>query len=118
MRARYFSRVPLFCFRIVIKGVVRNWLWDNSLWIKFFSLFIGSVALQSLFGHHEDNQRLSDYGHPQIGYGVYLVSGDFLDASFVNWQAAILQLGFLIVFAEFLRQKGAFHSRKPEHGSG
>lgn len=36
----------------------------------------------------------------------------FLQGVFSNWQAALLQLGSLIIFGVYLRQRGAPHSRK------
>lgn len=53
------------------------------------------------------------HGLPAIGYARYLVTGNFLDGAFVNWQAALLQLGCLIVFAAKFREKGAAHSLSP-----
>ena len=50
-----------------------------------------------------------------IGYWAYLKSPAFLEGVLVNWQAAILQLMCLITFGTFLYQKGATHSRSPQH---
>ncbi len=53
------------------------------------------------------------HGLPALGYCAYLGTGNFLDGIFTNWQAALLQLGCLIVFGEKFREKGAAHSLKP-----
>ena len=58
------------------------------------------------------------HGLPGIGYLRYLGTGDFLDGIFTNWQAALLQLGCLIVFGAKLREKGAPHSLRPERAGG
>ena len=91
-----------------------RWIRDHSLSIVFFALFLGAIAVQSLTGLSSYNSKLTDHQMPTIGYLQYLQTGDFLDGTFSNWQAAILQLGLLIVFGEKLRQKGAAHSRKPD----
>lgn len=99
-------------------GALHHWLRDNGLSITFFALFLVALAVQSVTGLFEFNARLSAHHHPPIPYGAYLATGDFLDSIFVNTQAALLQLGCLILFSEVLSQKGASHSRKPQHGSG
>ena len=48
-----------------------------------------------------------------ISYRHFLSSGAFLEGLASNWQAAVLQLGSLIVFSAFLYQRGAPHSRDP-----
>lgn len=96
-----------------MRAIIR-FLRDNSLSLMFFFLFSGSIIGQSFSGASAYNKRLSAYGFPEVSYWQYLESGDFLDGVFVNWQAAVLQLGCLVVFAKFLRQRGASHSRKPE----
>ncbi len=89
-----------------------QWVRDNSLSLVFFVLFLGSLGGQSVSGFHTYLDRLKAHGRPPISHTAYFGTGDFLDAIFANWQAAILQLGCLIVFAEVFRQKGASHSRK------
>ena len=89
-----------------------QWLRENGLSIAFFVLFVVSLAAQSVSGVASYNETLRAHGRAGIGYTEYLATGDFLDGIFVNWQAAILQLGCLIVFAEIFHQRGASHSRK------
>lgn len=95
--------------------ILREWFYENSLSISFVSLFVVSIIGQSISGQFSYNLNLTIHNLPPIGYTTYLKSGDFLDGIFVNWQAAILQLGCLIVFSEFLYQKGASHSRRLTH---
>lgn len=94
-----------------------NWLRNNGLSISFFGLFIGALIAQSITGFDSYVEKLAAYHRPAISFAQYLVTGDFLEGIFSNWQAAILQLGCLIVFGTALRQKGAPHSRKPETDS-
>ena len=44
---------------------------------------------------------------------AFSVNRRFLEGLASNWQAAVLQLGSLIVFSSFLYQRGAPHSRDP-----
>ncbi|MGH8316675.1 MAG: DUF6766 family protein [Steroidobacteraceae bacterium] len=85
---------------------------DDSMSIALFSLFLVCVAGQGLSGWFAYNGSLSAGNFPEITLGAYLLTGNFLDGIFSNWQAAILQLAVLIAFSSVLRQKGAAHSRK------
>lgn len=81
---------------------IKRFLSDNSLSIVFFVLFLLFLLGQYITGYRTyDDTRLSQ-GLSSIGYVDYLGTGQFLDGIFANWQAAILQLGSLIVFSIFL----------------
>lgn len=97
---------------------LKDWLSNNSLSIVFFCLFAASLIGQSMAGHISHNATLNAHRRPAITFPRYLLSGDFLEGIFSNWQAAILQIGCLIIFGTKLRQKGAAHSRKPEGDAG
>lgn len=94
-----------------------NWIRNNSLSLVFLILFLASLVGTGISGLHSYNQQLIHHNQPIIGFTEYLKTGTFLDGIFVNWQAAILQLGSLIFFGAFLYQKGASHSRDPEEDS-
>lgn len=96
---------------------MQEWIRNNSLSLVFFVLFIISLAGQSISGLYAYNQLAATYNKPDINYFQYLKTGTFLDGVFVNWQAALLQLGSLILMGAVLHQKGAAHSRKPENDS-
>jgi hypothetical protein len=85
---------------------------DNSMSIALFSLFLVCITFQSLSGWFAYNQSLQEGHFKRIEFWAYLLTGNFLDGVFSNWQAAVLQLAVLIAFSSVLRQKGAAHSRK------
>jgi hypothetical protein len=91
-----------------LKQVISN----DSMSIALFSLFLACAVGQGLSGWKAYNSSLKDGHLPPIGLGPYLCTGNFLDGTFSNWQAAVLQLAVLIAFGAVLRQKGAAHSRK------
>jgi Domain of unknown function (DUF6766) len=91
----------------------RQWLTNHSLSLSFGTLFLASLAGQSLSGLWNYNSELAMHGLPAVSYLSYLHTGNFLDGIFTNWQAALLQLGCLIVFASQFRERGAAHSRSP-----
>jgi len=91
---------------------------DNSLSIALFSLFAVCISAQSYAGWRVQNQDLALHRQASLGYFHYLTSGTFWEGLASNWQAAVLQLGSLIVFSSFLYQRGAPHSldpRKPKN---
>lgn len=93
---------------------MRQWLADHSLSLSFVFLFAVALAGQSIAGHANYNSTRALYRFPPVDYAAYLRTGDFFDGLFVNWQAALLQLGCLIVFGRKFREKGAAHSLKPK----
>jgi hypothetical protein len=86
---------------------------DNSLSIVLFGLFAICISAQSLAGWRLQNEVLAAHGQSSVGYWDSLSTGAFLEGLASNWQAAVLQLGSLIVFSRFLYQRGASHSRDP-----
>ncbi len=86
---------------------------DNSLSIVLFVLFVICIVTQTFVGWQLQNETLVAHGLPSIGYSDYLTSGSFMEGLASNWQAAVLQLGSLVVFSSFLYQRGAPHSRDP-----
>nr|WP_295660309.1 DUF6766 family protein [Polymorphobacter sp.] len=91
---------------------VARFLDDNGLTVALFALFVACIVGQAATGFRAYNGGQTGAHLATIGFGAYLKTGNFLDAAFSNWQAAVLQLAVLITFGALLRQKGATHSRK------
>jgi hypothetical protein len=90
-----------------------KWIDDHSLLLAFVFLFLLCLIGQIIAGTAQYNQNQLQQGLPTVSRLQYLGTGNFLDGMFSNWQAAILQLGTLIVFAVFLKTRGAAHSLRP-----
>jgi hypothetical protein len=91
---------------------------DNSLSLALFGLFVVTFAAAVWSGWLAHNATLAEHHRGGIGLRAYLAGGTFIEGLSVNWQAAILQLGTLIVFSIFLVQRGAPHSRDPDRAAG
>jgi hypothetical protein len=79
--------------------------------LAFFLVFwIGQSVAGFL--HHNDEQR--QHGGQQLTYGQFLVSGEFLETTFENWESEFLQMAAFVFMAAFLAQKGSAESKKPE----
>jgi hypothetical protein len=92
----------------------RRGIRDHGLSIAFFSLFLVALAAQAACGRAAYNGQLAAHHLPPVSRLEYLQTGDFLEGVFSNWQAAILQIGCLVLFSKFLRERGAPHSRKSD----
>ncbi|MGN6377184.1 MAG: DUF6766 family protein [Sphingomonas sp.] len=90
-----------------------KFLKDNGLSIAFWALFVLCLLGELFSGYFLQQHESRVAGHAASPWS-YIASPDFLKGVFGNWQAALLQLFVLIVFAVFLRQRGASHSRKTE----
>jgi hypothetical protein len=86
---------------------------NNSLSIVLFTLFVICISAQTFAGWRVQNETLAAHGQSLISYRHFLSTGAFWEGLASNWQAAVLQLGSLIVFSAFLYQRGAPHSRDP-----
>lgn len=91
----------------------KKFLADNGLLLIFSFLFLAFLIGQIFSGAALYNGTRAAHGLPPIGHWQYLTTGNFLQGTFSNWQAAIFQLGSLIIFGIFLRERGAAHSMKP-----
>jgi uncharacterized protein DUF6766 len=94
---------------------MRRFLYENGLSLVMFSLFVMSLAGQSLAGWIVYNNELQEHHRSEIGYAAYLASSHFAEAVFENWESEFLQTGILVVFTVFLRQKGSSESHPLEY---
>lgn len=85
---------------------------DNGLSLAMFGLFAAFLVGLSIAGCITANEELSEHGRSAISYGEYIMSGEFAEAVFENWESEFLQMGALVVLTIFLFQKGSTDSRK------
>lgn len=97
-------------------GIDKLWKFvtDHGLLLSFLGLFVVFLFGQVVAGQMAYSHSLVEHGLGAVGYWQYVRTGNFLEGIFANWQAALLQLGALIVFAVFLRTRGAAHSLRTE----
>jgi len=94
---------------------LRGFFHDNGLSLVLFGLFFLILVGQAVAGFSAHNDELRAHREPAIDFAPYLSSGHFIEAVFENWESEFLQMGALVVFTIFLRQKGSPES-KPEGG--
>ncbi|HSW92073.1 MAG TPA: DUF6766 family protein [Candidatus Saccharimonadales bacterium] len=91
---------------------MKKFLYNNSLSLALFGLFFVCIVGLVFSGLNDQNNELRSHGQPEITLGEYVVSSDFYEAVFENWESEFLQMGALVVLTIWLRQKGSADSKK------
>jgi hypothetical protein len=95
-----------------------RWVRLNALSLVMFAVFLVFLVLQSVFGWEQSNQNLADHGGATESYWSYLGSGDFIEATFENWESEFLQMGSYVLLAAYLVQKGSPESKPLDEKPG
>ncbi|GIH22846.1 hypothetical protein Aph01nite_11560 [Acrocarpospora phusangensis] len=90
---------------------LRRHLYGNSLGLLMGAVFVLSWLAQSVAGTAAYNrQRLAQLQDP-VGWDGYVMSGDFWNRTFQNWQSELLAVLSMVVFSIYLRQRGSPESK-------
>jgi hypothetical protein len=95
----------------VRRGGLALRLYENSLSIVLFLLFVFSLMMHALGGVDEYNAEQREHGGQPISTFAYMTTSRFWYESFQNWQSEFLAVGALAVLAIYLRQKGSPESK-------
>ena len=90
-------------------------VYENSLSLALFALFVMSFALHAVGGQSAYNQQQAQHGGETVTLGGYLGTSQFWFESFQNWQSEFLSVAALVVLSIFLRQKGSPESKPVDH---
>ena len=91
-------------------GLALN-VYEHSLSIALFALFLISFVLHALGGHAEFNQQQLEHGQAAVSLWSFVTSSQFWFQSMQNWQSEFLAVGMLAVLGIFLRQRGSPESK-------
>jgi hypothetical protein len=98
------------------RGRVSTLLRDNGLLITCLGLFTVFFVGMVVSGAATYNQEQREHGSTeQVSVWTYLSTGDFVEATFENWESEFLQMGMYVVLTAFLYQRGSSES-KPING--
>ncbi|HVG34496.1 MAG TPA: DUF6766 family protein [Pyrinomonadaceae bacterium] len=86
-------------------------IYENSLSLTLFLLFLIAMALHAAGGARLYSQEQIEHGAPPASTIQYLGTSRFWFESFQNWQSEFLSVGMLVVLSIFLRQKGSPESK-------
>ncbi|XTP35815.1 DUF6766 family protein [Mycobacterium sp. TJFP1] len=89
-----------------------NWVRDNGLLLACLGLFVVFFVGMIVSGAATYNEEQLDHGSQEtVSLLGYLVSGDFVEATFENWESEFLQMGMYVVLTAFLYQRGSAESK-------
>ena len=95
----------------VRKGGWVLWLYERSLGIAFFVLFLASWALHAAGGVAAFNDEQSQHGESPISVWQYVTTSRFWFESMQNWQSEFIAVAAIIGLSIFLRQRGSPESK-------
>ena len=74
-------------------AAMRAWLRDHGLLLANLALFVIFIGGMVLSGVRVYNSEQTEHGAAGVRFGRYLCSGDFVEATFENWESEFLQMG-------------------------
>src|SRR3977135_2502328 len=87
-------------------------LHNNGLLLACLGLFAVFFVGMIVSGAATYNQEQQEHGsREQVSVLTYLTTGDFVEATFENWESEFLQMGMYVVLTARLYQKGSSESK-------
>jgi len=93
---------------------MRRFVRNNGLSLVLLAVFLALLVGHSVAGYCEHNEGQTEHGKSPSTYGEYLVSGEFIESVFENWESEFLQMGAFIYLTAVLFQKGSPESKDPD----
>lgn len=96
-------------------------LYEHSLSIMFFTLFLASFALHAVGGSQDYSSEQEAHGQPGVTLLGYFATSRFWFESFQNWQSEFLAVAVLVGASVYLREKGSPESKpvaEPHYETG
>jgi len=96
----------------VRKGGIVLKLYECSLSLVLFTLFLSCLFLHAASGAREYNDNQADHGSMERVTTIqYLSTSRFWFESFQNWQSEFLSVGSMVLLSIWLRQRGSPESK-------
>ncbi len=94
-------------------------LYQHSLALAFFALFLISFSGHAIFGLAAFNEEAALHGQAPSTLGGYMTSSQFWFESLQNWQSEFLAIFAIVVLSIWLREKNSPESKPvtAAHGS-
>jgi hypothetical protein len=86
-------------------------VYEHSLAIALFALFLISFVLHAIAGAREYSLEQAQHGGAGVTTLEYVRSAHFWFESLQNWQSEFLAVGAIVVLSIFLRQRGSPESK-------
>jgi hypothetical protein len=98
----------------VRKGGIALVLYEHSLSVALLALFCLAFALHGYGGMRAHNQEAIWHHGSSVGLLEFMLSAEFWQQSFQNWQSEFLSVGVLVVLSIVLRERGSPQSKPVE----
>lgn len=86
-------------------------VYENSLSLAFFALFLISFFLHAVSGRAEFNEDQILHAAAPVSLAGYFATSRLWFESFQNWKSEFLAIGCMVLFSIYLRQKGSPESK-------
>ena len=90
---------------------MRTWVRDHGLLLVNLALFVIFIGGMVLSGVRVYNSEQAEHGGAAVSLAGYLMTGEFVEATFENWESEFLQMGMYVVLTAFLFQRGSSESK-------
>ncbi|MCP8999721.1 hypothetical protein NFC73_08240 [Pseudarthrobacter sp. RMG13] len=90
---------------------MRKWAKEHGLLLANAGLFLAFFIGMILSGAAAYSEDQAAHGEPGVTVLEYLSTGDFVEATFENWESEFLQMAMYVVLTVFLFQKGSSESK-------
>lgn len=90
---------------------MRKWAKEHGLFLANVALFLAFFGGMILSGAASFSEEQQAHGEPAVSVLGFLATGEFLEATFENWESEFLQMGMYVVLTIFLFQKGSSESK-------
>jgi hypothetical protein len=92
-------------------AAMRTWFRDHGLLLVNLALFVIFIGGMVLSGVRVYNSEQAEHGGSPVSLPGYLMTGEFVEATFENWESEFLQMGMYVVLTAFLFQRGSSESK-------
>jgi len=93
---------------------MRSWLRDHGLLVANLILFLGTFAGMIVSGAAAYSSDQIAHHQAPVSLLQYLGTGNFMEATFENWESEFLQMGMYVVLTAFLFTRGSSESKPVE----
>lgn len=90
---------------------MRRWAKEHGLALANGLLFVAFFVGMVLTGAQSYSSDQVEHGEQPVTLVQYLTTGDFVEATFENWESEFLQMGSYFVLTAFLFQRGSAESK-------
>jgi hypothetical protein len=90
---------------------MRRWIHEHGLLLANAGLFLVFFVGMALSGARAYSADQVEHHQAAVSLWNYLHTGDFVEATFENWESEFLQMGMYVVLTAYLFQRGSSESK-------